>query len=264
MGFAFASSGVVIFAVFTSIGVGLAAPYVLVTLIPGWARFVPRPGAWMLRIREVLGFSLLATVVWLAWVAGRAVGADAQGLLLAHLVAIAFLVWIFGTVQAAARPIATRAVAAATVALIVVSLSALPLSPAPRDTSLGGVPSTGGINWRPFDPSAIDRERAAGRPVFVDFTADWCITCKVNETVVLADEAVQEELARWEFALFKADWTLRDDAITQALAEWGRAGVPMYLVYPADPSRPPKLLPELLTLDATLKALRAAGGEGGA
>ncbi len=264
VGFAFASSGVVIFAVFTSIGVGLAAPYVLVTLIPGWARFVPRPGAWMLRIREVLGFSLLATVVWLAWVAGRAVGADAQGLLLAHLVAIAFLVWIFGTVQAAARPIATRAVAAATVALIVVSLSALPLSPAPRDTSLGGVPSTGGINWRPFDPSAIDRERAAGRPVFVDFTADWCITCKVNETVVLADEAVQEELARWEFALFKADWTLRDDAITQALAEWGRAGVPMYLVYPADPSRPPKLLPELLTLDATLKALRAAGGEGGA
>ena len=264
VGFAFASSGVVIFAVFTSIGVGLAAPYVLVTLIPGWARFVPRPGAWMLRIREVLGFSLLATVVWLAWVAGRAVGADAQGLLLAHLVAIAFLVWIFGTVQTAARPIATRVVAAATVALAVVSLSALPLSPAPRATSLGAATSSGGINWRPFDPSAIDRERAAGRPVFVDFTADWCITCKVNETVVLADDAVQEELERWEYATFKADWTLRDDAITQELAEWGRAGVPMYLVYPADPSRPPELLPELLTLNATLKALRAAGRAGGA
>ncbi len=258
VGFAFASSGVVIFAVFTSIGVGLAAPYVLVTLIPGWARFVPRPGAWMLRIREVLGFSLLATVVWLAWVAGRAVGTDAQGLLLAHLVAIAFLVWIFGGVQAAARPIATRAVAVATVALAVVSLSALPLSPAPRNASPGGT------SWLPFDPSAIDRERAAGRPVFVDFTADWCITCKLNKTVVLSDEAVQEELVRWKFATFKADWTLRDDAITQALAEWGRAGVPMYLVYPADPSKPPELLPELLTRDATLKAIRAAGGAGGA
>ena len=99
VGFAFARSGVVIFAVFASIGVGLALPYVLVTLIPGWARFVPRPGAWMLRLREVLGFSLLATVVWLAWVAGRAVGVDAQGLLLAHLIAIAFLVWIFPPVH---------------------------------------------------------------------------------------------------------------------------------------------------------------------
>jgi thiol:disulfide interchange protein DsbD len=264
VGFAFASSGVVIFAVFASIGVGLALPYVLVTLIPGWARFVPRPGAWMLRLREVLGFSLLATVVWLAWVAGREVGVDAQGLLLAHLIAIAFLVWIFGTVQAAARPIATRVVAVAVVGLAVVSITALPLAPPPPGTSSGAGLSSDGINWLPFDPSAVDRERAAGRPVFVDFTADWCITCKVNETVVLADEAVQEELARWKFATFKADWTLRDDEITGALAQWGRAGVPMYLVYPADPSRPPELLPELLTLDATLEALRAAGGAGGA
>ena len=97
----------------------------------------------------------------------------------------------------------------------------------------------------------------------MDFTADWCITCKVNETVVLADEAVQEELARWEFATFKADWTLRDDAITQALARWGRAGVPMYLVYSAAPDKQPQILPELLTLDATLEALRAAGEAGG-
>lgn len=263
VGFAFASSGVVIFAVFTSIGIGLAAPYVAVTLVPGWARFVPRPGAWMLRVREVLGFSLLATVVWLAWVAGRAVGADAQGLLLAHLVLMAFLVWILGAVQAAARPVATRVVAVAVVALAVLSITALPLVPAPPVPSPDADPSSGEIQWLAFDPSAVDRERAAGRPVFVDFTADWCITCKVNETVVLADEAVQEELARWKFATFKADWTLRDDAITQALARWGRAGVPMYLVYSADPDKQPEILPELLTLDATLEALRAAGEAGG-
>jgi thiol:disulfide interchange protein DsbD len=263
VGFAFAGSGAVIFAVFTAIGVGLAAPYVLVTLVPGWARFVPRPGAWMLRVREALGFSLLATVAWLAWVAGRAIGVDAQGLLLAHLVAIAFLVWLFGAAQAAARPIAARAVAAATVAFVVVSLASLPLAPAPRDASRKVEPSPDGIEWLTFDPSAIDRERAAGRPVFVDFTADWCITCKVNEMVVLSHEAVHDELARSNFATFKADWTLRDDEITRELADWGRAGVPMYLVYPADPAQEPELLSELLTLDATLEALRAAGKAGG-
>jgi len=263
VGFAFASSGPVIFAVFTAIGLGLAAPYVAVTLVPGWARFVPRPGAWMLRVREVLGFSLLATVVWLAWVAGRAVGADAQGLLLAHLVLMAFLVWIFGAVQAAARPAATRLVAVAVVALAVLSVTALPLVPAPPVPSPAAASSPGEIQWMAFDPAAVDRERAAGRPVFVDFTADWCITCKVNESVVLAHESVQEELARWKFATFKADWTLRDDAITQALARWGRAGVPMYLVYSADPGKRPQILPELLTVDATLDALRAAGQAGG-
>ena len=262
VGFAFASSGVVIFAVFTSIGVGLAAPYVLVTLIPGWARFVPRPGAWMLRLREALGFSLLATVVWLAWVAGKSVGADGQGLLLAHLIAIAFLVWLFGAVQAAARPIATQVVAVTVVGLAVLSITALPLAP-PPGVSPGAGLSSDGINWRPFDPSEVDREHAEGRPVFVEFTAAWCITCKVNESVVLADEAVEEELERWNFATFKADWTLRDDGITQALAQWGRAGVPMYLVYSADPDEQTELLPELLTLDATLEALRAMGQVGG-
>jgi len=199
----------------------------------------------------------------LAWVAGRSVGADGQGLLLAHLIAIAFLVWVFGALQAAARPIATRVAAVAVVGLAVVSITALPLEPSPPGVSPDAGLSPDGIKWRPFDPSAVDRERAEGRPVFVGFTADWCITCKVNESVVLADEAVQEELERWKFATFKADWTLRDDAITQALARWGRAGVPMYLVYPADPGKQPEILPELLTLDATLEALRAAGQAGG-
>ena len=150
------------------------------------------------------------------------------------------------------------------VAIAVVSLTALPLVPAPREGSAGASSSQGGIDWLAFDPAAIDRERAAGRPVFVDFTADWCITCKVNETVVLSNKAVRDELAHWDFATFKADWTRRDDAITQALAQWGRAGVPMYLVYPADPTQPPQLLPELLTLGATVEALREAGRAGGA
>ena len=249
-----------IFGVFTAIGIGLAAPFVLVALVPGWARFVPRPGPWMLRVRQALAFSLLATVAWLAWVAGRAVGVDAQSLLLAYLVAVAFLVWMFGIAQSAARLGISRVVAAATLVFVVASLAAMPFDSSPRVASSPRHPaSEDGIEWIAFDPAAIDRERAAGRPVFVDFTADWCITCKVNESVGLSQDAVRDELERWNYAAFKADWTQRDDAITLELAEWGRAGVPMYLVYPADPGRDPELLPELLTLDATLEALRAAG-----
>ncbi|MCH2186756.1 thioredoxin family protein, partial [Myxococcota bacterium] len=185
-------------------------------------------------------------------------------LLLAHLIAIALLVWIFGSVQASLRLGWTRAVAVTSLVLAGLSLMALPLSSAPRNPSSGSTSGSDGIDWRVFDQGAIDRERAAGRPVFVDFTADWCITCQVNEALVLSDASVQEELARWDFATFKADWTLRDDAVTQGLAEWGRAGVPLYIVYPADPNEPPQLLPELLTLGETLKAIQAGGKGGGA
>jgi thiol:disulfide interchange protein DsbD len=260
VGFAFASSGVVIFCMFTAIGIGLAAPFVLVALVPGWARFVPRSGAWMLRVRQLLAFGLLATVAWLAWVAGRALGVDAQSLLIAYLIVVALLVWTLGIAQAAARPGLSRLLAAATLAFVVTSLAAVPSDPPSGVASSRGIAaSPEGIPWAAFDPAAIARERAAGRPVFVEFTADWCITCKVNRTVVLSQDAVRDELERWDYASFKADWTTRDDAITLELAEWGRAGVPMYIVYPADPGKEPELLPELLTLDATLEALREAG-----
>jgi len=198
--------------------------------------------------------------MWLAWVMGRAVGVDAQSLLLAYLFGVGFLVWLFGLAQMASRSGVARALAAATLAFVVACLAAMPLDPAPRAAASSGLGASGdGIPWAAFDPAAIDRERASGRPVFVDFTADWCITCKVNETAVLSREAVRDELERWNYATFKADWTTRDDAITLELAEWGRAGVPMYVVYPAGTGKEPVLLPELLTLDATLEVLREAG-----
>jgi thiol:disulfide interchange protein DsbD len=260
VGFAFAGSTAVIFTIFAAIGVGLAAPYLLVTLVPGWARFVPRPGAWMLRVRAALGFSLLAVAVWLLWVAGRALGVDAQALLLAYLVGVAFLVWILGGLQAASRVGAARGLAVGIAGVVAVSLASLPLEPKPRAAPAAAASDP--IDWQAWDLAAIARERAAGRPVFVDFTADWCITCKVNETVVLANDAVEGELARWSYATFKGDWTLHDEAIGQQLAAWGRAGVPMYLVYPADPTAEAKLLPELLTVEGTIEALRAAGDAG--
>ncbi len=259
VGFAFASPPAVIFTIFAAIGVGLALPFVLVTLVPGWARFIPRPGAWMLRVRAGLGFALLATVVWLLWLMGRTVGVDAVALLLAALVGIAFLLWIFGSLQATGRVGPARAVAVGTAFIVAGALAFLPLDPAPA-TPTGAVAGPEGVDaWEVYDAAAIGRERAAGRPVFVDFTADWCITCQVNETAVLASDAVQAELETWNFATFTADFTLPDEEIGQALAAWGRAGVPMYLVYPADPGAEAVLLPELLTIDGTVDALRAAG-----
>jgi thiol:disulfide interchange protein DsbD len=204
--------------------------------------------------------------VWLLWVAGRALGVDAQALVLAYLVAVAFLVWILGGLQAASRSRAAGVFALGIAGLVALSLATLPLAPQPRAEAAAAVSGAAAerIDWLRYDPSAIDRERAAGRPVFVDFTADWCITCKVNETVVLAHDAVRDELARWNYATFKADWTLRDEEIGRRLAAFGRAGVPMYLVYPADPAQAPELLSELLTIGSTVEALRAAGGAGGA
>jgi thiol:disulfide interchange protein DsbD len=263
VGVAFASPAPVIFGIFLAIGLGLAAPFALVTLVPAWARIIPRPGPWMLTVRKALGFSLLAWAVWLLWLVGRTLGADAQALVLAFLVLVAFGLWIFGNVQRGSSSqawVATTAVAVA--GLVVAGLATLPLGNGRAASGMQAAVETElpESSWRSYDLAAIREELGRGRPVFVDFTADWCLTCKINESVVLEDSRVKSELARLRIATFKADWTLYDDEIRQVLADFGRAGVPMYLVY--HPSAPgnPTLLPELLTVDLVIDALRAAAG----
>ena len=261
VGFAFASTTPVIFGVFLAIGVGLAAPFALITAVPAWARIVPRPGAWMLSVRKVLGFSLVGWAVWLLWLVGRALGVDVQAAVLAFLVAVAFAVWVFGRVQeGSSSSLRVTATALVVAAFVVFGLVALPLQ-----DSLGRPESDVVANatspdhaWRAWDRAAIREELGRGRPVFVDFTADWCITCKVNEAVVLEDSRVESELERLDVATFKADWTRYDDEIRQVLASFGRAGVPMYLVYDPDAPGEPRLLPELLTVDLVVEALRSA------
>ena len=266
VGFAFASSTGVIFGIFLAIGFGLAAPYALVTLVPGWARIIPRPGAWMIQVRRALGFSLVATVVWLLWVVGRSVGVDAQALLLGYLVAVSFGVWVFGSLQRTGRTGLALSSGAAVATAAVLGLGALPLEPQARTaqaTSPAPAATAASEAWRPWDPDAIAAELARGRPVFVDFTADWCITCKVNESVVFEDERFKSEIERLDFATFLADWTLYDEEIRAVLASFGKAGVPMYLVYRPDAPTEPQVLPELLTVDIVLEALRSAVGPPG-
>jgi thiol:disulfide interchange protein DsbD len=254
VGFAFAGSAATIVAIFSAIGVGLASPFVAITLVPAWARFMPRSGAWMGTLRAGLGFAVLATVVWLLWVVGRLVGTDGVAALLAFLVAVAFAAWGFGQLQAAQRLLPARVLALAAIVAGGLMLSAMPFEAAVSNAA--DEPAADGT--RSWDPDELSQVLAAGQPAFVYFTADWCITCKVNERGTLSSEPVRTALDTLGFRVFKGDWTRRDAAIAEELARFGKGGVPMYLVYDPDQPEHPAVLPELLTPSRLVEALRAA------
>lgn len=258
VGFALASSTATIFAVFGAIGVGLAAPFVLVTWVPAWARWIPRAGSWMNGLRAVLGFAVLATVVWLFWVASRLIDPDGLAILLALLVAVASVTWVFGQLQAAGRQSAGRCVALLGAIATVAAIGLLPFDPSnagARPESAASPPPEGVTAW---SPERVRNALTGGQPAFVYFTADWCITCKVNERGTLTSEAVQAAFDQFDFQVFRGDWTRRDRAIAEELARFGKGGVPMYLVYSPHGPETPTVLPELLTPGMVLEALRAA------
>jgi thiol:disulfide interchange protein len=259
VGFAFASSGYGIVAIFLAIGAGLASPFLLVSFFPRLARFIPRSGPWMLKLRAGLGFCLLATVIWLLWIVGQSGGSDAVVAMTAALLFLAFLLWSYGQMQpmrslwlGRASAVAIAGLAFASFNLIDFERAAHASPPATGDGDEAAIQDDG---FAPYSEAAVQDALARGLPAFVVFTADWCITCKVNEKTVLDRPAVRNALQRGGYALFKADWTRRDDAIRAKLAEFGRAGVPLYLVY--DPALPaqPRVLSELLTQDAVVTAL---------
>jgi thiol:disulfide interchange protein DsbD len=243
VGFAFASGGALVVAIFLAIGLGLAAPFLLISAFPPAARWLPRSGAWMGELRSLLGFALLATVVWLAWLTGRSAGADAVAALLALLLAVAFVGWLYGRLE---RRGLRGLVIVAGVALVATAPNWISFEPAGA-----GAARPGELAWRAGE---VERLRAEGRPILVVFTADWCLTCKVNEKTVLEAEAVRAALARGGWAVLTADWTRRDEAIRAELARFGRAGVPLYLVYRPGAAGP-QVLPELLSVEGLLGAL---------
>ncbi|MEL6761252.1 MAG: thioredoxin family protein, partial [Myxococcota bacterium] len=218
----------------------LAAPFVALTLVPGWAKRLPKPGPWMVNLKHLLAFTLLGSAAWLLWVLGRGHGVDAMGRVLVLWVCVAVAVWIAGLGQR--RSGRARGVSFA-LGLGIVLLSGAWLLPA----ALTPETQASAVEWARYDREAIRQELASGRAVFVNFTADWCITCKVNERTVLSRPAVHTAAAKNNIALYKADWTRPDQDIEAALAKYGKAGVPAYVVYsPRDPERP-QILPELLT-----------------
>ncbi len=252
VGFALASGTIETVAIFTALGVGLALPYIAVALLPALVRFLPRPGPWMETLRRILGFALLATTGWLLSVLARQVGWSLTGLAGVLLAALIGMLALRHTHPARlSRQLAlglTVLFSAATIALPVLLRS---------DQARVAVEETGRVAWQTFDEKQIRGLIAQGKTVFVDVTADWCITCKANKRLVLNQDPVADRLGRGVVAM-QADWTSPDPKITRFLARFGRYGIPMNVVFgPGSPQG--TVLPEILTSERVLDALSAAG-----
>ena len=250
LGYALAQSAAVTFAVFTALALGLAAPYFALTLHPAWTRLLPRPGVWMEVLKQAVAIPIFATVIWLAWVLAGSYGASLLAALLASFLLLAVAGWFLGRWPAKRW----STIFAVLIVLGVIAISAI--APGKLETpslgltaedmsALASLPSFQ-KGWQPWSAAAVARAQAAGRPVLVDFTAKWCLSCQVNERVALTQPEVIQSLADHHVALFKADWTRHDEAITQTLAALGRSGVPAYALYTPGQSQP-ELLPEVLT-----------------
>ena len=252
--------------VFTALGLGLVWPLALVAAVPRVRAWLPRPGAWMVTLRQVLAFPLLATVVWLAWVLGRQAGIDAVAMLLAALTLLAFGLWSlgrFGTLVASVgRRRAARGVALATgigaLALVIVGARSAPTPAAVAGVASAPAAGSETLPWRPYSAAALAALRDSGRVVLVDFTADWCLTCKVNERVAFGSDTVRAAVRGHDVALLRADWTTRDPAVTRALAAFSRNSVPFVVLYGRDRAAAPAVLPTLLTPGIVTRALDAA------
>ena len=254
LGYALAGSTAVMLVVFVALGIGMAVPYVALALLPGWRRRLPRPGPWLLRLKELLAFPLYATVIWLAWVLGAQRDNDAVIHLLLALLCLGFALWTWRIVRTGgARPWGIAGIAALVAAVVL----AWPLFRADADVAVGGpsgyAPPAAAAEWQPYTSAGLADLKASGRAVFVDFTAAWCVTCQVNKRLVLNATDVRAAFARKNVALVRADWTRRDPAITRALTALGRTGVPVYVLY--RPGREPLLLPEVLLRQTVLDAL---------
>lgn len=222
--------------IFFFLGLGLASPFLALAIFPKIR--LPRPGTWMITLRQFLAFPLFATVLWLAWVLGLQLGTDAWLYVSGLCLIFTFAIWLGKD-----RPRLVKALAWL-IALGGVGVSSRWVISAPL-VGLTSLPSEG-TSWVDFDPKLI-AEAKGKQAVFVDFTAAWCVTCQVNKKAVLETKAAEEIFAKHKVKLIRADWTNLDEGITQALAEFERASVPLYLYYPADGSKP-KILPQILTM----------------
>lgn len=243
--------------IFTALGLGLALPFVALSFAPSLFRKLPPPGPWMAVLRRALAFPMYGAVAWLVWVLARQGGADGLARVLAAGLAVALAAWLFGLSQrrsdARARfTLMGLALAGGLAAFLVVTL---PPYAQPR-----AEPLSADVAHEAWSPQRVADLQAQGRPVFVNFTAAWCITCQVNEQAALATREVAQAMAATNGAYLKADWTNRDATIADALAQHGRAGVPLYLVYPAGGGEP-KVLPQLLTPGMVAQALREAADD---
>ena len=250
LGFAFTQTMFVALTVFFALGLGMSLPFLLISFVPALVNMLPRPGRWMLTFRQFLAFPLYATVVWLLWVLGRQTGVDAMALVVGCCVLIGIAAWLYQ------RPTQSnwRYVELALILACVAGVFSVLASPMLK-TQQSTVAAVGGENYEVYSDARLAELRDNNQPVFVNMTASWCITCLVNEKVALGSDTVTDALADKDVVYLKGDWTNNDPVITAVLKRYQTIGVPLYLMYPADPNLPAEVLPQILTEGIILDAL---------
>ncbi len=223
--------------IFLALGAGFALPVLLLSLLPAWVRFLPRPGPWMKAFQQALAFPMYATAAWLLWVLSQQTDARGYGAALAGLVLLALAAWLYGRWQPSGWRLGLLGIGATAL----MALAVAPLTRMPSSSGAAALPE-----YPPWSEQRVQELLAEGRPVFVNFTAAWCITCKVNERVALATRETRELFESRDVAYLVADWTRRDPKITRQLERHGRSGVPLYLLYSPSAGQP-RVLPQLLT-----------------
>jgi thiol:disulfide interchange protein DsbD len=257
MGYAFTQPAPTVFAVLLSLGFGFALPIVLLSLSPALGRWLPKPGAWMETFKQIMAFPLYATVGWLLWVLSIQQGSDGVLAGVVTLVGVAFAVWLLGT---RSQTNTLQNAAAAAVAVLAIGAGMWTLGATADPQQSGAMPraqETSGPKADRFTQARLDELLAQNKPVFVNLTAAWCITCKVNERVALRSENIAKTFAEKGIAYLIGDWTNGDPEITALLKAHGRVGVPLYLLYSGAPGRSPDLLPQILTESIVLDHLAA-------
>ncbi len=254
LGFAFTQSGWTILLMFLAIAAGMASPYVLLSAKPAWLRLLPRPGPWMVHVKQLMGFLLLATLLFLLAVLGAQRGVEAIIWTSCFLLALSLACWMKGAFLVPTASSVSRFVSLVLMLLLVIGGAWYFIGErfATAKTVSAETQTIGG--WKPFTPQLLESELKQGNAVFVDFTAAWCLTCKFNEANVLDSAPVREAFERHGITKIKADWTNADPEITKILKQFGRPGVPMYVLYPGNHAEP-ILFPELLTKNMILEKL---------
>lgn len=257
LGYALVQPAAVALAIFAMLGLGLALPWLTLAFVPTLGRWLPRPGAWMERFKQAMAFPLYATAAWLVWVLAQQTDADGLALALVGLVGVGLLAWLLGTGPRSAW----RGGFLAILGLAILAGLARGIALQAETTH-----ATAADGWEPYSAARLAELRAAGQPVLVNFTAAWCITCKVNERTALETPKVRQALAEAGVTRLLADWTRHDPALTRVLESYGRSGVPLYLFYPAGDGAPrvlPSVLTETLVLDHVRSATAGQDGAGG-
>ncbi len=254
LGFALTQSPAMTILIFEALALGLAFPYLVISFVPGVARRLPRPGVWMERVKQVLAFPLYGAAAWLVWVLSQQVDAAGFAVGLAGLVFVGFAAWLWGTaaMSSARAQTWTKLAAAVSILVALASIAALRGQSPMSASAEAAAPST---LYEPYSDARLAQLRAEGRPVFVNFTAAWCISCLVNERVALSRPEVVAALKGSNVAYLKGDWTNRNTEIAEALHKLGRDGVPLYVLY--SPKAEPKILPQVLTPSLVVEAINA-------